>query len=869
MIPIEPEPGNAGEGNKQSADVSAAAPTPGATARSIFYATTFLKTVLLAGAALLALTTAPAWAQGPVSGTITDARSGEALPGATIFLDGAASGATDAAGAFALPAVPAGAHELRITFVGYETLVRQVQGQTTEQRFSSKLLPGGVLTGEALVTASRASDRTATAYTNLSKQDLAKRNFGQDLPYLLDQTPSVVVNSDAGAGVGYTDIRIRGTSNTGINMTVNGVPLNDAESHGSFLINLPDLASSVNSLQIQRGVGTSQNGGAAFGASINISTLDNRREAYAETQNSYGSFNTWKNNVQFGTGLVGKYFTFDGRLSRIATDGYMNRAASDLKSYYFAAGYQRKNTLLKFITFSGREKTYQAWNGVPEPALTGSRAQLQTYIDNGELSEADAARVVQEGRRYSYYTYDNQTDNYQQNHYQLHLSQGLGQNWNIGAAAHLTRGFGYYESYRARRKFADYGLQNVIIGGDTLTRTNLVDQKWLDNYFYGGTFALNYQPKDNDRFQATLGGAWNRFDNDHYGEVIWAQYASNSSIRQRYYFNSARKTDYNAYARATWQVLPKLGIYGDVQVRHIEYRINGVEDDQNDVTTRANYTFFNPKAGLTFTPAEGQQLYASFAVGQREPVRSDFTDRPAGSQPAKAERLEDFEGGYRFNRADFSLLGPKTSVRLEANGFYMNYRNQLVATGQLNDVGTALRTNVARSYRRGVELTGFISANDKISLSSTVTLSQNRILDYQDVTYDANYEKVTTAPHTSSISYSPSVVSAHTLEGQPVKGLRLALLYKIVGMQYLDNSTTESRSLPSYQVLDFRLRYAIHPVFVKEIELGLLVNNVLNREYVANGYTYSYIGASSQQETFNWYFPQATRNYLVSVGVKF
>jgi iron complex outermembrane receptor protein len=825
-----------------------------------------LKTVLFAGAALLGLAAAPAWAQGPVSGTITDARTGDALPGATIFLDGAASGTTDAAGAFNLSAVPAGTHQVRITFLGYEALVRQVQGQAAEQRLSATLMPGGVLTGEALITASRANDRTATAYTNLGKQDLAKRNFGQDLPYLLDQTPSVVVTSDAGAGVGYTDIRIRGTSNTGINTTINGVPLNDPESHGAFLVNLPDLASSINSIQIQRGVGTSQNGGAAFGASLNVSTLDNRREAYAETQNTYGSYQTWKNNVSFGTGLINGHFTVDGRLSRIASDGYMNRAASDLKSYYFAAGYQAKNTMLKFITFSGREKTYQAWNGVPEPAITGDRARLQTYIDNGELSEADAARVLQEGRRYSYYTYGNQTDNYQQNHYQLHLSQGLGQNWNLGAALHLTRGFGYYESFRARRKFVDYGLQNVTIGGQTLTRTDLVDRKWLDNNFYGGTVALNYQPKENDKFQATLGGAWNRFDNDHYGEIIWAQYASNSQLGQRYYFNNALKTDYNAYARATWQVLPILGIYGDVQVRHIKYTIDGLEAGSQDVTTRANYTFFNPKAGATLSLGKGQQLYASFAVGQREPVRSDFTDRPVGDQSAKAEWLEDFEGGYRFTRNDLGRF----SLRFEANGYYMNYRNQLVATGQLNDVGTALRTNVARSYRRGVELSGFLSANDKISLSSNLTLSQNRILDYQDVTYDADYNPVLAAPRTSAISYSPAVVSAHTLEGQPVKGLRLALLLKTVSRQYLDNSENARRNIDPYQTLDFRLRYALHPSFMKEIELGLLVNNVLNREYVANGYTYSYFSeASRQQETFNWFFPQATRNYLASVGLKF
>ncbi|RPD50084.1 TonB-dependent receptor [Hymenobacter sediminis] len=827
-----------------------------------------MKNYLVSGAVLLALPVT-AWAQGPVSGTVTDARTGTPLPGATILLDGAASAATDAAGAFTLPAVPAGSHELRITFLGYEPLTQRLQGQPTEQRLTPRLQPGGVLTGEALVTASRANDRTATAYTNLSRQDLQKRNFGQDLPYLLDQTPSVVVNSDAGAGVGYTDIRIRGTNNVGINMTINGVPLNDAESHGSFLVNLPDLASSVSSIQVQRGVGTSQNGGAAFGASLNISTLDNRLEPYAETQNTFGSFNTWRNNVQFGTGLLGGHFTVDGRLSRVSSDGYVNRGASDLKSYYLSAGYQGKNTLVKFITFSGREKTYQSWNGVPEPALTGNRALLQQYADNYALMDGDVERALREGRRYSYYTYDNQTDNYQQNHYQLHLSQGLGADWNLGAALHLTRGFGYYENYEPGQTLSDYGLANVIVGADTIRETNLISRKWLDNYFYGGTFALNYQPREG-KLQATLGGAANQFTNDHYGEIIWAQYASNGSIRQRYYFNDALKTDYNAYARATWQVLPKLGVYGDVQVRHIRYNIDGVEDDQNDVTTRARYTFLNPKAGATFSLSANQQLYASFAVAQREPVRSDFTDRPAGEPQPTSERLDDFEGGYRFTQPSGSLLGPNTTLRLEANYFYMRYRNQLVATGQLNDVGSPLRTNVGRSYRTGLELTGFASANDKLSLSSTLTLSRNRVEDFREIVLDSNYSPIVAAEtRSSTISYSPSVVSAHTLEGQPLQGLRLALLYKTVSRQYLDNSASEDRRIKPYQVLDFRLRYAIRPSFVKEIELGLLVNNVLNRRYEANGYTYGNLDATGQRLNFNFYFPQATRNFLASIGVKF
>ncbi|UYZ63010.1 TonB-dependent receptor [Hymenobacter weizhouensis] len=805
-----------------------------------------MKQVLFTGAALLVLPLA-AWAQGPVSGTLRDARSGAPLPGATVLLDGSTATATAPDGSFALPAVPAGSHVLRVTFVGYEPLVRLVQGQPTAQELALTLQEASVLTGEALVTASRANERTATAYANLSKEDLAKRNFGQDIPYLLDQTPSVVTSSDAGAGIGYTGLRIRGTDIAGINVTINGVPLNDAESHGAFFVNLPDLASSTTSLQVQRGVGTSQNGGAAFGASLNLSTLETRREAYAETQNTYGSFNTWRNNVQFGTGLLGGRFSVDGRLSRIASDGYIDRASSDLKSYYLAAGYQQKNTLLKFITFSGREKTYQAWNGVPQDSL-------------------------QTNRRYNEFTYDNQTDNYQQNHYQLHLTQGLGPDWNLASALHLTRGFGYYEEFRAADKLADYGLQNVALGDTTIRRTDLVRRKWLDNYFFGGTFALNYQPRQHERLQATLGGAWNRYLGDHFGEVIWARYASNGFIRHRYYFNDAEKTDFNAYARATWQATGRLGLFGDAQVRTIRYTINGLDDDQRDVTTRARYTFFNPKAGATFALAEGQQLYASFAVGQREPVRADFTDRPATDRP-RAERLHDLEAGYRLQQTGTTLLGQNTSLRLEANYFYMNYRNQLVATGQLNDVGTPLRTNIPSSYRTGLELTAAAGWADWLSVSSTLTLSRNQLRNFREVVYIYNddYDLVGQREleyRNATISFSPSVVSASTVEAQPLKGLRTALLLKTVSRQFLDNSASAERSLPAYQVLDLRLRYTLRPSWLQEIELGLLMNNLLNQEYESNGYTFGNFDTAGRRLSYNYYYPQATRNFLVSVGLK-
>ena len=804
----------------------------------------------MTGVALLALSGA-AWAQGPVSGTITDARTGTPLPGATVLLDGATTAASVTAtdGSFTLPAVPAGTHELRITYVGYQPLVRQVQGQNAPQRLDFTLQAASVLTSDAIVTATRANEKTGTTYTNVSKEELEERNFGQDIPYLLNQTPSVVTTSDAGAGVGYTGIRIRGTDIAGINVTINGVPLNDAESHGAFFVNLPDLASSVQDVQVQRGVGTSTNGAAAFGASLNIRTLTTNTEPYAETQHTYGSYNTQRNNVSFGSGLLGGKFSFDGRLSRIATDGYIDRAESDLKSYYFAAGFQQKNTLLKFITFSGREKTYQAWNGVPEELLATNR-------------------------RYNEFTYDNQTDNYQQNHYQLHVAQGLGGNFNVGGALHLTRGFGYYEEFREADNLSNYGLAPVTLGDTTITETDLIRRKWLDNYFYGLTYALNYQPQSNDRLSATLGGGWNRYIGDHYGEVIWARFASDSDIRQRYYFNDAAKSDFNTFLKATYQATERLGLFGDVQVRTIGYEIDGLDDDQRDVTTRADYTFFNPKAGATFTLTPTQNLYASFAVGHREPTRSDFTDRPATELRAQAERLHNLEAGYRFNQPAGKILGRGANLRAEVNYFLMDYRNQLVPTGQLNDVGTPLRTNIPSSYRTGVELTGAASLADKISLSTTLTLSRNRLRDFREVVYiyDEDYNELGTEElryRAADIAYSPAVVSASQVEVQPLKGLRAAFFYKTVSRQYLDNTASEERQIKGYQVADLRLRYTLRPTWAKEIEFGLLINNLFNREYVANGYTFGNLTPEGQRLSFNYYYPQATRNFLASVGVKF
>ncbi|MGV3585753.1 MAG: TonB-dependent receptor [Adhaeribacter sp.] len=786
------------------------------------------------------------FAQYAVTGKITDAQTQQPLIGATVKL-GEFGTTSDAQGFYKLTNIPAGSQTLVVSYIGYSVDKRTL---TVEQDITLdiNLRPTSYRTEEVIVSATRANEKTGTTYTNVSKAQIQEQNFGQDLPYLLEQTPSVVVNSDAGAGVGYTGIRIRGSDITRINVTVNGIPVNDAESHGTFFVNMPDLASSVQDIQVQRGVGTSTNGAAAFGASLNIRTLGFNQEAYAEAINSIGSFDTRRHSVSFGTGLIKDKFTFDGRLSKISSDGYIDRAFSDLKSYYFSAGYLGKTGMLRFVTFSGKETTYQAWNGVPEDKL-----------------ETD--------RTYNSLTYDNETDNYQQDHYQLHYSKNLAKYFDLGGAFHFTRGRGYYEQYKNNQKLANYNLPAVVLGDTTISRTDLIRQKWLDNYFYGVTYALNYNPQNN-KLTATLGGAWNKYDGDHFGEVIWARFASSSEIRHRYYEGNALKTDFNIYGKVNYQLTNKLGLFADLQYRTINYELEGTDDNQRDVTQQVNFNFFNPKAGITYALSANQTLYASYAVGNREPVRSDFVDRKGAGSP-QAETMYNLEAGYRLRGNNPQLTGRRIGYTLDANYYYMDYKNQLVLTGQLNDVGSPLRTNIKASYRTGVELAGLLNFYNLVEVSSSVSLSRNKIQNYTETVYiyDADYNPEGTVENNyteTDISFSPNFVSTHKLEVQPLKGLKAALLYKTVSKQYLDNTTNETRKIKGYKVADLRLRYVVKPNFMRELEVGLLLNNLFNAKYEANGYTFSeqYTGDTTRYD-YNYYFPQATRNYLLTLGLRF
>ncbi|MBA9076864.1 TonB-dependent receptor [Rufibacter quisquiliarum] len=797
-----------------------------------------------------------AMAQTTLSGRVLDAATQSPLISSTVALTpGNRATLTDAFGRFSFTNVPAGEYTVQVSYLGYGTASQTVTVPAA-QPLEFSLTRTSVATKEVLVTATRANEKTGTTYSNVTKEELESRNFGQDLPYLLENTPSLVTNSDAGAGVGYTGMRIRGSDITRINVTVNGIPVNDAESHGVFFVNMPDFATSLQDVQIQRGVGTSTNGPGAFGASLNLQTQDASPEAYARTDNAYGSYNTWKNNVQFGTGLLGGKFAVDGRLSRISSDGYVERASSDLKSFYVSGGYYGAKDLLKVVVFGGHEKTYQAWNGVDEETLKTNRRYNSAGTDMGDDTP-----------------YDNEVDDYQQYHYQLHYGHEFSPALSFNAALHYTRGFGFYENYKAGESFSDYRIPPLAIGGTTVAETDLVRQKWLDNHFYGTTFALQY--RGTGKWSAVLGGGWNRYDGDHYGEVIWAQYAPTIQPGHRYYDGNARKTDFNVYAKANVQATKQLGFFGDLQLRTVDYKIDGTDDDQRDVTTRADYDFFNPKAGVTFAVNEAHSLYASVAVGHREPTRSDFVDRPANDR-AKAERMVDYEAGYRLNQPLGDVNGLPVRLTTDLTYFYMDYKDQLVLTGQVNNVGTPLRTNIAESYRTGVEVAAGLGWGNFARLTTNLSWSRNRIKNFGETVYrfDEDYnpvEAVVSRYAETTISYSPSVVTSSQLEVQPVKGLRFQYQFKTVSEQFLDNTASQERRLKPYEVSDVRLFYRFSVTnWMKEIELGLLVNNLFSEKYEANGFTFSeyYVGDNTRYH-YNYYFPQAPRNYMAQVSLRF
>lgn len=727
-----------------------------------------------------------------------------------------------------------------INSLGYETLrvgpmdANKWMGREEKNNtFQFELTPIPLFLQPLEVKAIRAADRAPFTKTNLSKSAIEKTNLGTDIPFLLNQTPSVVINADAGNGVGYTGIRIRGTDATRINVTLNGIPYNDAESMGTFFVNLPDFSSSVNSIQIQRGAGTSSNGASSFGATLNMSTNEFNSKAYTEINNSVGSFNTIKNTLKFGTGLIGNHFTVDARLSRITSDGFIDRASSDLRSYYVSAAYLNKKSSLRLNVFSGSEKTYQAWYGVAENLLKTDRT------NNPAGTEKAGA------------PYENQTDNYTQTHYQLFYNTALNENWSFNTAFFYTRGKGYYEEYKADQRFSRYGLPNAVIGGNTFTRTDLVRQRWLDNHFYGQIFSLQYK-KEKQEF--TLGGGWSTYDGVHFGTIPFIAIGS-VSANYRYYDLPALKKDANIYAKWQTNLTKQLSVFTDLQYRWVKHRMNGFSDNPT-LNVNRSFGFFNPKAGIVYN-AMGWQSYLSYAVARKEPNRDDF-QAGVNSQPTY-ETLHDWELGIEKKTTKYSF---------GITGYYMKYNNQLVLTGEINDVGAYTRVNIPNSYRAGIEIQAGAKINQWLNLSGNTSFSRNKISSFTEYIDDYdNGGQVAIVHNNTDISFSPSMVSALTINFNPLNNWEISLLNKWVSKQYLDNTQNENRKLNGFYTQDFRTIYTIKHKWIKEAQLIFQLNNLFDKKYEPNGYTFSYVAGGSVI-TENFYYPMAGRNFMMALNIK-
>lgn len=671
---------------------------------------------------------------------------------------------------------------------------------------------------EVLVSAVRVTSKTPVSFSNLGKKEIATRNLGQDIPILMNYMPSVVTTSDAGNGVGYTGIRVRGSDATRVNVTINGIPYNDSESHGTFWVNMPDFASSVESLQLQRGVGTSTNGAGAFGASLNMLTDSYSKESSGEISNSFGSFNTRKSTVKFSTGLMNDGFEIAGRLSDLNSHGYIDRASSDLKSYFLQGTFVGKSTIIKALVFGGTEKTYQSWNGIDAQTLRDNRTFNPSGIYTDEFGNT----------RF----YDNETDNYQQDHYQLHWNEKISSNWSTNLAFHYTKGKGYYENYKEDADFADYNLTPVA----GQTSTDLIRQKWLNNDFYGVTYSANYKT---DKVDFIFGGAYNQYEGDHFGKVIWARYASTSELGDHYYDDYGDKTDGNFFAKANYQITKKISLFGDLQYRNVTYKANGVQADLVD----DSFDFFNPKAGLNYTINDKNNLYFSYARANREPNRSDYE---GGN--VSPEKLNDFELGWRFASA---------KTRLNINGYYMLYQDQLVLTGALDDVGNPVRTNVGKSYRIGLEADASIQLFKNWNWRPNITVSSNK---NQDFVLD-NGSGLQDLGKTN-IAFSPNVIAANRLTFMPIKNLQMSAMTKFVDEQFMSNIDDAASKLDAYTQTDFNVYYElpIKKVF-KSIAFSATVNNVFDEDIVSNGADYG--------GGYIYYFPQAGINFLAGLTLQF
>jgi iron complex outermembrane recepter protein len=799
---------------------------------------TMKQVILLLASVCISLQT---HAQYSLKGTVTDNEI-EPLAGAYVQLKGTYfQTMTDKLGNFVFSGIKKGGYELRVSFIGFETYHESIE-VTGDLKINPVLKESALVTDAVIISAVRASRNTPTTYTTIGKEEIARQNLAQDLPYILGFQPSVVTTSDAGGGVGYTGLRIRGSDITRINVTINGIPLNDPESHAVYWVDIPDFASSVNSLQLQRGVGSSTNGAGAFGASMNLETNGVQAQPYGMVSASAGSFGTYKTSFQAGTGLIRNHWYFEGRGSAIGSDGYVDRASSKLSSFYIQGGYSGENTLIKAVAFGGSEKTYQAWYGIDAYTMKIDR----TFNWAGVVYNPDG----------SLWYYNNQTDNYKQNHYQLHISHRLSRAVTLNMSGHYTYGRGYYEEYRQDEPFADYRLQNQYFGRDSIflnntvryfyhdsvTQTDLIRRRWLDNQYYGATWSVRSKHEKTD---VILGGAWNKYDNArHYGEIIWAEYAGSGKPGDRYYNNTGFKTDFNLFLKAGWSPVKALTLYGDLQYRQIVYKAGGTESHLEQFAIDESFHFFNPKAGLSYDIKAGT-LYASYGIAHREPIRDDYTDAAPGEKP-EPETLGDFELGLRKSGSGLNYA---------LNFFLMNYHNQLVLTGQINDDGAYIRKNTGKSYRTGIELSGLYPLNTHFILAGNISILSGKT-NYRVENSDGG---ITEYRH-MDLSFSPRMVSAFHCRILPVKNVECDWQLKYVGRQFLDNTENKDLSLDDYTTNDLHFSYLISPKEVGQIEFSLMLNNIFNVQYESNGYVY---------DNTPYYYPQAGFNFMAGVAVRF
>lgn len=778
-----------------------------------------------------------------IRGLVTDL-NGKALPGTGVRIENTLLGVqTGADGNYSISGLSDGNYMLRFSFIGYETQVLEVRLKG-DVILNIRLLAKPIITEEIFINAARAGEHAPLAYSTITNDFIKKQNTGSDLPYLLSLTPSLVETSEAGNGVGYTSLRIRGTDGSRINVTIDGIPLNDPESQQVFWVDLPDLASSVENIQVQRGAGTSSSGAGAFGATISIQTTNPEKEPFAEVSSSFGSYNTLKNTFAAGTGLLAGKFALQMRYSDLKSDGFIERTGSAHSSAFISGIFRTEKAKLKANIILGTEHTGIGWWGVPQEMLTVDRR----YNPAGEYT--DETGVI----RY----YDNESDNYKQNHYQLIYSLKLNNYLSLHTALHYTKGKGYYEEYRMDQPLADYGLSSFNIGDTSVTKTDLIRRKWMANDFYGLVYSLKYR---NERIEATAGGGMNLYLGDHFGKINWMKNAGNTEKDYRWYLNNSTKGEISLYGKVNYSLSDKTNIFGDLQFRNILYKMTGIDDDLKNIGQEHRFGFINPKAGIFFSITPNQDAYFSFSVANREPSRTDFKDASGDKNATpKPETLYDSEMGYklRTGKSTFAI-----------NLYGMIYKDQLVPTGELSNVGYPIMTNVKNSYRLGLETSAGIKPADFIDWNMNLTISRNKITDYVEYSVDYNTsEYLSKNLGEVDIAYSPSLTGTSDLAFKILNRVALHVISKYVGKQYFDNTMNNRRMIDPYFVNNIRVDFEPQIRRIKGVELQLLINNVLNEIYESNAYGGNWY-ENGVEKSWSYYFPQAGINFMFKASVKF